>query len=174
MAENAVPGACMARIHHQWIHSGFVASLATGSYLYVGTARKRVLAALLLPLMLMLSWNIGGCTAADTGADTHPPGEAALNGRFRNLAFEQLSFKVETSIPLSPPAQRAIEEFIAAGARRLSADGATPERISAAEVNLNRFVSQLSEAANVREQSDINPETVAATRKRLCPLYPFC
>ena len=163
----------MAGRHHQWIHSGFVAR-ATGSSLSAGTARRGAWAGLLLPLILMLSWNIGGCTAADTGADTRTPGEAALNGRFRNLAFEQLSFKLEKSSPLPPPAQRAIEAFITAGARRLSMDGATPERIAAAEVNLNRFISGLSEAADVGEQSDISAETVAATRNRLCPLYPFC
>jgi hypothetical protein len=173
MAEHAIPGACMAGRHHQRIHSGFVAP-ATGSSLRAGTARTRALAGLLLPLILMLSWNIGGCTSADTVADTRPPGEAALNGRFRNLAFEQLSFKLEESSPLPPPAQRAIEAFITAGARRLSADGATPERIAAAEVNLNRFITGLSEAADVGELADINAETVAATRNRLCPLYPFC
>ena len=163
----------MAGRHHQWIHFGFV-SPATGSSLPAGTARKRVLAGLLLPLILMLSWNIGGCTAAGTGADTRAPGEAALNSRFRNLASEQLSFKLEKSSPLPPPAQRAIDEFIKAGARRLSADGAAPERIATAEDNLNRFITGLSEAADVGEQRDISAETVAATRKRFCPLYPFC
>jgi hypothetical protein len=164
----------MAEIHHQWIHSGFVAALATGSSLHAGTARKGAWAGLLLTLILMLFWNIGGCTATGTGADTRPPGEAALNGRFRTLAFEQLSFKLEKSSPLPPPAQRAIEAFITAGARRLSADGATPERIATAENNLNRFITGLSEAADVGELGDISAETVAATRTRLCPLYPFC
>jgi hypothetical protein len=163
----------MAGRHHQWIHSGFVA-LVTGSFLSAGTARRGAWAGLLLPLILMLSWNTGGCTAAGTDADTRPPGEASLNGRFRNLALEQLSFKLEKSSPLPPPAQRAIDEFIKAGARRLSADGATPERIAAAEDNLNRFITGLSEAADVGELGDISAETVAATRKRLCPLYPFC
>jgi hypothetical protein len=174
MTEYAIPGASMAGIHHQWIHSGFVTPLATGSNLYVGTARKGAWAGLLLPLILMLLWNIGGCAAVSTDADTAPPGEAALNGRFRTLAFEQLSFKLEKSSPLPPDAQRAIEEFIAAGARRLSADGATPERIATAEDNLNRFITGLSEAADVGELGDISAETVAATGKRLCPLYPFC
>ncbi len=165
----------MAGKLHQWIHSGFVAPVAMGSSPHAGTARKEALTRLLmLALILMLSWNIGGCTAAGTGADTRPLGEAALNGRFRNLAFEQLSFKLEKSSPLPPPAQRAIDEFIAAGAHRLSVDGATPERIATAEDNLNRFVTQLSEAADVGEQVNISAENVAATRNRLCPLYPFC
>jgi hypothetical protein len=164
----------MVVIHHQWIHSGFVTPLATGSFLYVGAARKGAWAGLLLPLILMLSWNLGGCTADGTGADTRPPGEAALNGHFRNLAFEQLSFKLEKSSPLPPDAQRAIEAFIAAGAHRLSVDGATPERIATAGDNLKRFITGLSEAADAGELDDISAETVAATRKRLCPLYPFC
>jgi len=174
MTENASPGASMAVIHYQSIHSGFVTPLATGSCLYVGAARKGAWAGLLLPLILMLIWNIGGCAAVSTDADTRPPGEAALNGRFRTFAFEQLSFKLEKNSPLSPPAQRAIEAFIASGAHRLSVDGATPERISAAEVNLSRFIAGLSEAADVGEPGDISAETVAATRDRLCPLYPFC
>jgi hypothetical protein len=174
MAEHAIPGASMARIHYQRIRSEFVTPLAMASDLYACTVRQGVLAGLLLPLVLMLFWSLGGCTAAGTGADTRPPGEAALNGRFRTLAFEQLSFKLEKSSPLPPSAQRAIDEFISAGARRLSAEGATPERIAAAEVNLIRFISALSEAADVGEQSDISAETVAATRNRLCPLYPFC
>jgi hypothetical protein len=164
----------MTGIHHQWIRSGVVSPQAIGSHLYTGIARKGSWAGLLFPLMLMLLCNMCGCTAAGTGANSRPPDEAALNGRFRTLAFEQLSFKLEKSTPLAPPAQRAIEAFITAGARRLSADGATPERISAAEVNLNRFISGLSEAADVGELGDISAETVAATRNRLCPLYPFC
>jgi hypothetical protein len=164
----------MAEGLRQLIHTGISDPASPASSLRTGTTLKGTLAGvLLMPLMLVLSWSVGGCMA-NTGADNQPPGEEALNGRFRKLAFEQLSFKVERSSPLSPPAQRVIEEFIAAGARRLSVDGATPEKVSAAEVNLNRFVSQLSETANVREQSDITPETVAATRERLCPLYPFC
>ena len=163
----------MAGRHHQWIHSGFV-SPATDSSQPAGAARKGGLAGLLLPLLLILSWNIVGCTAAGTGTETRAPGEAALNSRFRNLASEQLSFKLEKSSPLPPPAQRAIDEFIKAGARRLSADGATPERIATAEDNLNRFITGLSEAADAGEQRDISAETVAATRKRFCPLYPFC
>lgn len=175
MTGHAIPVGCRAEIHYPWIRSGFVASLAMDSDLHAGTPRKGALAGLLrLALVLMLSWNLGGCTADGTGADTRAPGEAALNGHFRSLAFEQLSFKLEKSSPLPPPAQRAIEEFIAAGARRLSVDGATPQRIATAEDNLNRFVIQLSESADVGEQSDISAETVAATRNRLCPLYPFC
>ena len=174
MAEHAIPGASMTGIPHQWIHSGFVTALATDSSLYAGAARKGAWAGLLLPLILMLFWSISGCTSAGTGADTRPPGEAALNGRFRTLAFEQLSFKLEKSSPLPPPAQRAIEAFITTGARRLNADGATPDRIATAEDNLNRFISGLSEAADVGELGDISAETVAATRNRLCPLYPFC
>ena len=163
----------MVGIHYQRIRCGFVAPLAMDSGLHAGTARKRALASLLV-LALMLSWNLGGCTADGAGGDTRAPGEAALNGRFRSLAFEQLSFKLEKSNPLPPPAQRAIEEFITGGARRLSEEGATPERISMAEVNLKRFITGLSEAADVGEQSDISAGTVAATRNRLCPLYPFC
>jgi hypothetical protein len=128
----------------------------------------------MLPLLSMLSWGIGGCTLTNTGADTRFPGTEKLDGHLRTLAFEQLSFKLEKSSPLPPPAKIAIEAFIAAGARRLSADGATPERISTAELNLERFITGLSEAADVGELSDISAETVAATRNRLCPLYPFC
>jgi len=175
MTDHAIQGAGMPGIHQQWIRSGFVTLPGRNTYQYAGAARKGAWSGLLLPLMIvMLFWNIGGCTAAGTAADTGSPGEASLNGRFRTLAFEQLSFKLEKSTPLAPPAQQAIEAFITAGARRLSADGATPERISAAEVNLNRFISGLSEAADVGELGDISAETVAATRNRLCPLYPFC
>jgi hypothetical protein len=164
----------MAGNTHRWIHAGFVAPLATGSNLHADIARKRASAVLVLSLILLLSRAIGGCAAAGTGADARLPSETALNGRFRNLAFQQLSYKLEKSSPLPPPAQRAIEEFIAAGAHRLSIDGPTPEKIAAADISLNRFITGLSEAADVGEQSDISAETVAATRARLCPLYPFC
>jgi hypothetical protein len=159
----------------QRFYARFIAEVATGSCRHTGIARQWALAGVLMfPVLLMLSWSVGGCTVAGTDADTQPPGVEALDGRLRKLAFEQLSFKLEKSSPLPPPAQRAIEEFIAAGARRLSTDGATPERVSTAEVNLDRFVTGLSEAADVGELSDISAETVAATRNRLCPLYPFC
>jgi hypothetical protein len=165
----------MAGRLRRWIYAGFIAAPAPDSFPRMVIAPAGTLAGvLLLPLILMLSWNLGGCTVASTGADAQQPGVEALNGRFRTLAFEQLSFKLEESRPLPAPAQHAIQEFIAAGARRLSADGATAESISAAEVNLNRFVSQLSQAADVGEPGDISAETVAATRNRLCPLYPFC
>jgi|GEM_PF-1789093 len=165
----------MAEMLWQRFHARFVAETATGSSWHTGIARQWALAGVLMfPLLLMLYCNIGGCTVAGTDADTQPPGVGALDGRLRKLAFEQLSFKLEKNSPLPPPAQRAIEEFIAAGARRLSADGATPESISTAEVNLNRFVTGLSESADVGELGDISAETVVATRNRLCPLYPFC
>jgi hypothetical protein len=165
----------MAEMIRRRFHARFIAEAAKGSCRHASISRQWALAGVLMfPLLAMLSWSIGGCTVVSTDADTQPPGVEALDGRFRKLAFEQLSFKLEKNSPLPPPAQRAIEEFIAAGARRLSADGATPESISTAEVNLNRFVSGLSGAADVGELSDISAETVAATRNRLCPLYPFC
>ena len=165
----------MADMLWQRLYARLIAQVARGSCLYTGIACQRALAGVLMfPLLSMLSWNIGGCTATGTNADTQPPGVEELDGRLRRLAFEQLSFKLEKNSPMPPPAQRAIEEFITAGARRLSADGATPENISRAEVNLTRFVSGLSESADVGELSDISAETVAATRNRLCPLYPFC
>jgi hypothetical protein len=173
MSDHSRSGECMAGRLHQWIHAGFIAASAPVSSPRTFIAPAGMLAGVLLfPLIVLLCWSTGGCTV--TGADAQPAGFEALNGRFRNLALEQLSFKLEESRPLSPPAQHAIEAFIAGGARRLSADGATAESISAAEVNLNRFVSQLSEAADVGEPGDISAETVAATRNRLCPLYPFC
>jgi hypothetical protein len=160
------------------IHSGFIDSVVMDSRCLCGnTARTGMFRGVLqLPYVaiLLLCGCFGGCTMATPGAGSQPPDVTALNARFRTLAFEQLSFKLERSSPLSPPAQRAIEEFIAGGARRLSAEGATPERISLAEANINRFVSGLSEQADVGEQGDISPETVAVTRNRLCPLYPFC
>jgi hypothetical protein len=165
----------MTEMLWQRFHAGFIANAAKGSCRHAGITRQWALAGVLMfPLLLMLSWSTGGCTAASTGADTQRPDTKELVDRFRKIAFEQLSFKLEKSSPLPPPAQRAIEEFIAAGARRLDADGATPESISAAEVNLDRFVTGLSEAADVGELGDISAETVAATRNRLCPLYPFC
>ena len=165
----------MADMLWRGFRASFIAEVAMRSSRNTGIACQRVLAGVLMvPSLLMLSWSIGGCTVANTGTDVQPPGVEELDERFRKLAFEQLTFKLEKNSPLPPPAQRAIGEFIAAGARRLSADGATPERISAAEVNLDRFVYGLSEAADVSEPGDISAETVAATRKRLCPLYPFC
>ena len=165
----------MALMFWQRYHARFIAQVTRGSCGHAVIARQWALAAVLMfPLLLMLTWSTGGCTTASTDADARSPGVEELDERFRKLAFEQLTFKLEKNSPLPPPAQRAIEEFIAAGARRLSADGATPEGIATAEANLDRFVTGLSEAADVGELSDISAETVAATRKRLCPLYPFC
>jgi hypothetical protein len=165
----------MAGMLWQRFHARFIAEVATGSCRHRGIARQWAVAGVLMfSVLLMLSWSIGGCTVARTGADTQSPDMEELDGRLRTLAFEQLSFKLEKNSPLPPPAQRAIEEFIATGARRLSADGTTPERISTAEDNLDRFITGLSEAADVGEQNDISVETVDATRNRLCPLYPFC
>ena len=153
------------------IHTGF----RPGTFLRTLTTRAATLAgSRLLPVMLMLSWTMVGCAVTGSGASVQSADVEALNGRFRRLAFEQLSYRLGSSRPLSPPAQQAIEAFIAAGARRLGADGATAESISSAEANLNRFVSQLSEQADVGESGDISPGTVAATRNRVCPLYPFC
>jgi len=173
MFDHRLSGECMAGRLRRWI-AGFIASTPGSSMCTVLAPAGSLAGVALLPFIVLLCWSTGGCTVAVTGADARPPGVEALNGRFRNLAFEQLSFKLEKSSPLPPPAQRAIEEFIAAGSRQLSADGATPERISTAEINLDRFVSGLSEAADVGELGDITAETVAATRDRLCPLYPFC
>jgi hypothetical protein len=157
------------------IRSGVITAPAPGVFARMATADVRVPARVLLTaLLLILSWAPGGCTTTGDGAAARLPGVEALDARFRKLAFEQLAFKLERSRPLSPPAQQAIEEFIATGARRLAADGATPERISAAEKNLARFISRLSENADVGEQGEISAETVAAARKQLCPLYPFC
>jgi hypothetical protein len=175
MPDHNIRGDCMADMLWQRFHARFIAEVARGSCRHTGIAHQWALAGVLMfPLLLMLSWSTGGCSVASTDADAQPPGVEELDGRFRKLAFEQLTFKLEKNSPLPPPAQRAIEEFIAAGARRLSTDGATPENISTAEVNLNRFVSGLSEAADVGELDDISAETVTATRNRLCPLYPFC
>jgi hypothetical protein len=174
MFDHSLSGECMAGRRRQWIYAGFIASTSGFAPRTVFKPAGSLAGVALLTLMVLLCWSSSGCTVTGAGADARPLGFETLNGRFRNLAYEQLSFKLERSSPLSPPARQAIETFIADGARRLSTDGATAERIAAAEVNLNRFVSQLSEAADVGERGDINPETVAATRNRLCPLYPFC
>jgi hypothetical protein len=175
MSHRRIPGESLAGLPGHWIHPGSIAPATPDSSRRRDSAHRVALAGvLLLPLILLLFWSVGGCTMTRDGAVDQPPDVTALNGRFRNLAFEQLSFKLEKSSPLPPPAQRAIEEFISGGARRLSEDGATPERISAAEVNLNRFITGLSGAADVGELSDISAATVTATRNRLCPLYPFC
>jgi hypothetical protein len=175
MPDHEIPGNCMAEMLWQWFQTRFIAEVATGPCRHTGIARRWAVAGvMILPLLLMLPWSIGGCTLAGTDTDSQPPDVGTLDARLRKLAFEQLSFKLEKSSPLPPPAQRAIEEFIAAGARRLSADGATQENISTAEVNLNRFITGLSEAADVGELGDISAETVAATRNHFCPLYPFC
>jgi hypothetical protein len=131
-------------------------------------------AAWMLAIVILLSGSAGGCASTGNDAEARSPDTGTLNARLGRFAHEQLSFKLERSRPLSPPAQRAIDAFVASGARRLHADGATKQGISEAEANLERFVSGLSEAANTSEAGDITPETVEATRNRLCPLYPFC
>ena len=175
MSDHGLRGDCMAARLRRWIHAGYLASPVPGSPRHTVSAPAGPFAGVaLIGLILLLCGGIDGCTFTDAGTDSRPPSFETLYGRFRNLAFEQLSFKLERSTPLSPPARQAIETFIAGGARRLSADGATAASISAAEVNLNRFVLQLSQAADVGELGDISPESVTATRNLLCPLYPFC
>lgn len=146
---------------------------------HVGARDSRVSAgagtsAWMLAIAILLSGSPGGCASTGIDADAHSPDIGTLNARLGRFAYEQLSFKLERSRPLSPPAQQAIDAFVASGARRLHADGATEQGISEAEANLERFVSGLSEAANTSEAGDITPETVEATRNRLCPLNPFC
>jgi len=128
----------------------------------------------MLAIAILLSGSPGGCASTGTDVGARSPETGTLNARLGRYAYDQLSFKLERSRPLSPPTQQAIDTFVASGARRLHADGATEQGISEAEANLERFVSELSEAANTSEAGDISPGTVEATRNRLCPLYPFC
>jgi len=172
MTYHGITGACLAGGTRQRKPPRF-APAGPGPAQCLAGAHGGALACL-LTITLVLSVSMGGCamTAAGTGAPS--PDSETLNARFRALAYEQLSFRLERSRPLSPPAQRAIEEFISAGARRLEADGATAQGVATAEANLERFVARLSEDADSGEQGDITAATVEATRHRLCPLYPFC
>ena len=169
MTDHGIRGACPAGATHERL-SGSAATLAGWR------VRQRLAAALacMLAIGLMASGSLISCAVTGTGMDARNPDIETLKARFRTLAYDQLSFRVETSRPLAPPAQRSIDAFIAGGARRLHRDGATEQGIAAAETNLQRFVAALSEAANRSEDGEITPATVAAARNRLCPLYPFC
>jgi hypothetical protein len=93
-----------------------------------------------------------------------------LNSRLRDLAFSRL----DGSRPLTPAARQALLEFVDRGARRLENDGATPERIAAAETNLGRFVAVLQQESNRLTLREIDLDTISVSRKNLCPFYPFC
>ena len=89
-------------------------------------------------------------------------------------ANEQLSFRPGRSTVIPPAVQQELQAFIDGGARRLSEEGATPERIAGAETNLDRFVSALIQQASRGSLSAIDKGTIAAVRRELCPFYPFC
>lgn len=127
-----------------------------------------------LAIGLVLSVWMAACSTMGDDENARDTDIGSLTAHLESFAYEQLSFRLERSRPLSPPARRAINEFVASGAHRLHADGATAQRIATAENNLARFTSALSEAADRSEHSSISPATVEATRNRLCPLYPFC
>ena len=122
---------------------------------------------LLRSVLLFTCLCLSGCAYDRSGTDAGP---GSLDSRLRDLAFSRM----DRQRPLTPPARQALLEFIDHGVRRLRSDGATPERIAAAETNLGRFMSVLNEESSRLTLHEIDLTTLSSTRKALCPLYPYC
>jgi len=118
-------------------------------------------------VFLLACLGLSGCALDHPGA---ADSQQELAARFRDLAFSRL----DRSRPLTPPARQALLEFIDLGARRLGSDGATRERVAAAETNLGRFIAVLIEESNRLTLHEIDLNTFSASRRAVCPLYPFC
>lgn len=125
---------------------------------------------ILCALFLLLPLCMYGCSSVDTVASEGD----ALQERFRDLLQEQLSFRTERSAPMPPTATQALLAFVDGGAKRLDESGATADNVAQAEINLARFVQELAQQAHTSSSGHITKQTVADTRTRLCPLYPFC
>ena len=108
-----------------------------------------------------------GCVSGQNGTANDP---SDLDLRLRDLAFSRL----DRSRPLTPAARQALLDFVDHGARRLMDDGATPERVDQAEINLGRFMAVLNEESNRMTLHEIGLDTLSSSRRELCPLYPFC
>lgn len=117
-------------------------------------------------VLLFSSLCLSGCSPVQP----EPGNPHDLAVRFRELAFSRL----DMSRPLTPPARQSLLEFIDHGALRLERDGATPERVAVAETNLGRFIAILIEESNRLTLHEVDLSTFSASRRALCPLYPFC
>jgi len=72
----------------------------------------------------------------------------------------------------SESAKASFEEVFAAGAKRMGAEGYTPDSFDLAHGNLKKFLKEIPEGG----QDPLGPEAANLKDKtsKLCPLFPFC
>ncbi len=141
-------------------------------------------------MVLATSITVSACASSGTTREAQPRHEeVSLQVQSEPLTSQQDVYyqalitvaedeKAKGNRDLSEDASNELRAFIRVGARRLAADQATTQQLSAAQASLRTFVRALVRPGgapwNPATPPPVSGADVRFTQEDFCPFYPFC
>jgi hypothetical protein len=93
--------------------------------------------------------------------------EQDIEGRFKSIMRE-------SELPITPESEEKLIELIHHARVAHEKELSDPIKMSLAESNFRKLLTEMSHQANILGFTELQKETFFNARFKLCPLWPFC